>query len=457
VDEGDGGQAAAADGLEHGQRQATHRPPRDDVRAVLGEVAVEHRVVVAGHGDRLARAQLRELAADEMPAQLAMDVRIVRLGRAGPRVGGQDPHLVASPAQVLDGRPPDELVAAEAVRRVHVAGGQDAQGGEDRVPPALPSAVDVSVVVPSHARPLRLLWLLNALEEQTYAGSWEVVVVHDYDAPTAARILDEHPLHAAGRLRHEAVAPGTGSPARQRNLGWRSARGALVAFTDDDCRPAPDWLERLVAAARRAPGGVVQGATRPDPLEHHVLAAPHVRTLAIEPVGPFAQTCNILYPRALLERLGGFDERAISGEDVGLSMRARAAGAAITGAPDAVVHHAIESHTLPGILRQNLKWRHLAYLVRRHPQVRRDLTLGVFWDDDHLWMTVAVVGLAGAPRRRALAALALPYVVRASRRRGSGPRARAIALAELPGQAVRQLGEVAGLAAGSVRHRTALL
>jgi glycosyltransferase involved in cell wall biosynthesis len=313
-------------------------------------------------------------------------------------------------------------------------------------------------VVASHGRHLRLRWLLNALEEQTLAHDrWEVVVVHDYDRATAQRVLDRHPLRDAGLLRHLAIAPGAGSPARQRNLGWRLARGELIAFTDDDCRPEPDWLERLLDAAAGRPGTVVQGATRPDPFEHDVLAAPHVRTLFIEPVGPFAQACNILYPRALLERLGGFDERAISGEDVGLALRARAAGIEICGAPGALVNHAIESHTLPGILRENLKWRHLAYLAKRHPEIRRELTLGVFWDPDHLWITAACVGIIGARRSLPLLVLAGPYVARASRRRGLGPRARALALAELPGQAVRQLAEVLGLAAGSVRHRTLLL
>ena len=51
--------------------------------------------------------------------------------------------------------------------------------------------LSASVVVPSHGRPLRLRWLLNALEEQTYAEPWEVVVVHDYDQSTAARYLDD--------------------------------------------------------------------------------------------------------------------------------------------------------------------------------------------------------------------------------------------------------------------------
>jgi glycosyltransferase involved in cell wall biosynthesis len=313
------------------------------------------------------------------------------------------------------------------------------------------------VVVPSHGRPLRLLWLLNALEEQTLSGPWDVVVVHDYDAGFAERVLDRHPLARDGRLRHVPIPPGTGSPARQRNVGWRAARGRFVAFTDDDCRPEPEWLDRLLASVRDPETDVVQGATRPDPLEVHLLAAPHHRTMATEPPGPFFQTCNILYPRALLERLGGFDERAVSGEDVGLACRARAAGSRIVGARRAVVNHAVESHTLPGMVRENLKWRHLAYLVKRHPEVRRDLCLRVFWNADHLAMTLAVAGVAGAARDRRALALTAPWAVRASRRRGAGARARATALAELPGQSVRQLAEVAGLAAGSVRHRTLLL
>jgi glycosyltransferase involved in cell wall biosynthesis len=322
----------------------------------------------------------------------------------------------------------------------------------------LQAPVAVSVVVASHARPLRLRWLLNALEEQTLdPAAWEVVVVHDYDAATAGRVIDRHPLAAAGRLRHITIEPGTGSPSRQRNIGWRAARGALVAFTDDDCRTDPHWLEQLVQAADAAPGAVVQGRTRPEPYERAILKAPHVRTLAIEPVGPYAQTANILYPRALLERLGGFDEQAIAGEDVGLSLRARAAGARIVPAADAVVYHAVESHTLPGILRQNLKWRYLAYLVKQHPEFRREMPLGVFWDTDHLLTAGAIAGVLGARRSPLLLALAVPYLRRMLARRGTGPRARATAAVELPGQAVRQVAEVVGMATGAVRHRTVVL
>ena len=319
----------------------------------------------------------------------------------------------------------------------------------------------VSVVVPSHGRPLRLRWLLHALEEQTLAADrWELLVVHDYDRATTERVIGAHPLARDGRLREVPIEPGTGNPARQRNIGWQNARGEHIAFTDDDCRPEPEWLERLVAAVREHPGvAVVQGRTRPDPLERELLRGPHVRTLKVDPVGPWAQTANMLYPRRLLEQLDGFDEGFVdaAGEDVDLWMRARAAGAEILAAPDAVVNHAVESHTLPGIVRKNLKWRHLAYLVKRHPEVRAEFPLRIFWDSDHLLTSAALAGIVGATRNRALLVLAAPYVRRSLARRGHGPKARATAAVELPGQAARQAAEVAGLLVGSVRHRTPVL
>src|SRR3954453_3999926 len=144
-----------------------------------------------------------------------------------------------------------------------------------------PPDTEVSVVVPSHERPLRLRWLLNALEEQTLDRSrWEVVVAHDSRDEVAA-MVDAHPLAAAGVLTQRRLEPGTGTPARHRNLGWRASRATLVAFTDDDCRPEPDWLETLLAAAVRNPGAIVQGATRPDPFERDLLKAIHARTQEI--------------------------------------------------------------------------------------------------------------------------------------------------------------------------------
>lgn len=319
------------------------------------------------------------------------------------------------------------------------------------------SELRASVVVAA-TRPLRLRWLLNALEEQTLAReAWELVVVHGFDESTAARFVGDHPLADAGRLRAIGPPAGGGIPARQRNVGWRAARAALVAFTDDDCRPEPDWLERLLEQAARAPDTVVQGATRPDPLEHDVFAAPHVHTLEVRPPGRFAQTCNILYSRELLDRLDGFDERAVVGEDLDLSLRARKAGAELVGAPSAVVNHAVEAHVLPSFVLRNLRWRHLAYVLSRHPELRRECVLGLFWKGSHFRLVLAATGVAGARRNRRATLLALPYVAAELTRRGRRPIDVAVAAGEIPGRAVNEVAEVLAMAAGGLRHRTPVL
>jgi GT2 family glycosyltransferase len=317
---------------------------------------------------------------------------------------------------------------------------------------------DVSVVIASHGRPIRLRWLLNALEEQTLqADRWDVTVVHDYDTDTAARIFDDHGPARQGRLHQMSVTRDMTSPARQRNIGWRAATGALVAFVDDDCRPDPRWLELLVEEAGRHPGAFVQGATRPDPFEHDVFAAPHPHTVSAEPPNRFAQSCNILYPRSLLEQLGGFEEKLVTGEDFDLSIRARGLGAAHVGAPEAVVFHAVEAMTLPESILTGLKWRHLALVAKRHPHIRRSLTLRMFWEPDHLLVTLLLVGAVASRRCPGAGALALPWVAKRSVRRGRRPVDVAVSVLELPGRAVDEVARVLTFAAGSVRHRTLVL
>jgi GT2 family glycosyltransferase len=314
--------------------------------------------------------------------------------------------------------------------------------------------------VASHERPLRLRWLLNALEEQTLERDrWEVVVVHDSRGEETETLLNEHPLAASGTLSHLRLPAGTGLPGVQRNAGWRAARAPLVAFTDDDCRPDPDWLARILEVAAHESGAIVQGRVRPDPFETDILAAPHARTIEVEPPGPFAQTCNVLYPRELLERVGGFETAfpLLSGEDTDLYERARETGAAYVGAPDALVYHAVESTTLAGALRRSIRWQHLAYVVKRHPHVRERLVLRAFWRRSHSLFVLALAGAAGSARTRPAAALAVPYLAHLVRRRGTHVRGLIRAAVEVPGRIAIDAVEVATLARGSIRYRTLFL
>jgi GT2 family glycosyltransferase len=320
-------------------------------------------------------------------------------------------------------------------------------------------APEISVVVASHDRPVRLRWLLNALEEQTLApGRWEVVVGHDSQGPETENLLRDHRLAREGRLRHAALPPGSAPPGANRNAAVRLARAEAVVFTDDDCRPPADWLANALAAARRHPGAVVQGTTSPDPDEGMLVRAPLHESQAITPPQPWAQACNIVYPRDLVERLGGFDERMPVGEDTELAIRARELGAPYVAAPEVRTYHAVHTPSLPRRLRAVWRWRDLPALVKRHPSFRREFPLGACWKWSHVWLPLAAAGLvAGRRRRGRWALLAAPWIVNALPAYGSGARGRLRAISELPLVAAVDATEIAALAGGSLRHRTLFL
>jgi glycosyltransferase involved in cell wall biosynthesis len=318
---------------------------------------------------------------------------------------------------------------------------------------------EIAVVVPSRDRPLRLRWLLNALLEQTLAPErWEVVVCHDSETPETDRLLREHPLAATRRLRHVSLPAHSVQVGHLRNLGWRAARAPVIAFTDDDCRPPPEWLERALTAARRNPGAIVQGVTFPDP-EEWVIGehAPWVRTNSIWPPVPWAQTCNIVYPRDLLEAVDGFPDDMYGGEDTAVAERARARGAPFVGATELVTYHAIEEASLWGTVRDVWRWRNLPLLVRRHPRIRKDIYMYYFWKRQHVWLPLAILGWTQMRRTRLASALLVPYLAHALPKHSSFPRGRIRSASELPGRVAIDISEFAALAWGSIRHRKLLL
>ena len=130
-----------------------------------------------------------------------------------------------------------------------------------------------------------------------------------------------------------------------RNEGIRRSRGDLVAFTDDDCVPAPDWLASLVGAVdgRRA-AGAGGSYVETDPLLQDIRARRALPAEACEdPGGLVGVGGNVLYRREWLERLARedgyvFNERFVTGEDWELAWRLRRRGAALVFVPNTVTH-----------------------------------------------------------------------------------------------------------------------
>jgi glycosyltransferase involved in cell wall biosynthesis len=312
----------------------------------------------------------------------------------------------------------------------------------------------ISVVVPTRDRPEELGRLFEGLRSQVLAADrFEVIVVDDGSSASATQhVLAEESTRGELQLRSVRNETALGQ-ARARNQGWREARAPLVAFTDDDCVPDPAWLDALLRASEAAASAIVQGQTEPDPLGPR-RRGPFSRTVRVQSLGPQYQTCNILYPRTLLERLEGFDERVgqpVAGEDTELAWRAFEAGAQAVFAPDALVFHAVHQLGFLGALRDATRWSEAARVFALHPEARQMLSRGVFWNGWHYCLVRSVVALAlPRPVRRVLLTHHAMQLAERAREAGAGPWAAPLLLAY-------DVVETAALVRGAVRYRTPVL
>jgi glycosyltransferase involved in cell wall biosynthesis len=312
-------------------------------------------------------------------------------------------------------------------------------------------APDISVVINTRSRARRLEALLHSIAEQRGVDR-EVVVVDNGSTDATPELLRRGVPGL--RLRSLWVEPEAG-PAAARNAGWQLADGALIVFADDDVRADPHWLLAFLEAHRSQPDAVLQGLTDADPEE---LARSRVfhRTRAYDGPSDWYPTCNIAYPRELLEHLGGFDEsfgRAM-GEDTDLGWRAREAGRERVFVAAARVSHAVHQVGLIGSLRDTLRVQDMAAVLRRHRELRGALHHRVFLTPEHEQLLAALTGVALARRTRGGSlALAVPYLL-GRRRRHPGW---AGALASTPGYVLIDAAEILVLVVGSGRNRTLLL
>jgi GT2 family glycosyltransferase len=112
----------------------------------------------------------------------------------------------------------------------------------------------ISVIVPTYRRPQELAQCLSALGKQSRLGDEVIVTVRDTDIQTR-EFLASNP-GVCPKLRVVTVTePGV---IAAMNAGLKSSQGQIIALTDDDAAPWPDWLLRIEAHFANDPaiGGV---------------------------------------------------------------------------------------------------------------------------------------------------------------------------------------------------------
>jgi len=209
----------------------------------------------------------------------------------------------------------------------------------------MPERIDFSIIIPTHDRPRELAVCLAALASLAYPRSHFEVIVIDDGSRTSVE-----PVTSAFRNRLDLTLltqPNAG-PAAARNNGAARARGRFLAFTDDDCAPAPDWLLKLAERFEVTPDLLIGGRTI-NALTDNVYSTASQTIIsylyeyydADGDNAHFLASNNIAVPTARFRTLDGFDEgypRAAA-EDRDLCVRWRHRGYGMIYAPEAIVYH----------------------------------------------------------------------------------------------------------------------
>jgi len=280
----------------------------------------------------------------------------------------------------------------------------------------------VSIVVPTYRRPHLLDRCLTALCAQDLgADAYEIIVADDgNDART--RQLVAARAHATGdrpTIRYVAVTERHG-PAAARNAGAWAARAEVIAFTDDDCVPEPDWLRSGLAALEADAPTLTFSAPLPAPQKSPGEPSVVPRSPGKRSTGPFALprlapreagegmgggmaavwgrivvplrpeptdyerdaarlqsagfvTANCFCRRAALIDIGGLDETFTAAwrEDSDLYFTLLEHGYAVIAAPQAVVVHPVRPAGWGASLRQQRKILFDALLYKKHRALYR--------------------------------------------------------------------------------------
>ena len=196
----------------------------------------------------------------------------------------------------------------------------------------------VSVVICAYNAERTMRDCLESLRRLDYPN-FEVVIVDDGSRDRTADISMDFPEFRLIRQPNKGLAVA-------RNVGMHAARGEIIAYTDSDCVVDPHWLTLMV---RSMTENNFDGCGGPNYAPHEegwiaasCAASPGApcHVLVAEDRAEHLAGCNMLFSKAALAKIGGFDPQFTSaGDDVDICWRLLDAGFKLGFSPAAFVWH----------------------------------------------------------------------------------------------------------------------
>jgi glycosyltransferase involved in cell wall biosynthesis len=202
-----------------------------------------------------------------------------------------------------------------------------------------------------------------------------VIVVDDGSETSPAPVVDSF----QNCLKVTLISQSHAGPAAARNTGAAQAKGEFLAFTDDDCAPASNWLQSLAVRFAESPRSAIAGRTVNALPENPYATASQLLIdylHAYYNINPdracFLTSNNVALSTDHFRGIGGFDTTfgRAAAEDREFCDRWLHCGYQVICAPEVLVHHA-HALTFQTFLRQHFNYGRGAFCFHRLRARRR--------------------------------------------------------------------------------------
>jgi len=170
--------------------------------------------------------------------------------------------------------------------------------------------MDVSLIICTRDRCQQLARCLESVRRIAFDRPWELIIVDNGSTDETATVVREFIKTADVRPIY-LFEPRLGK-SKGLNTALETARGQILAFTDDDCYPAPDFLSQVWSAFDDPSVGYISGRIMLHDPSDHPITINESLTPVTYPARSFVcagcvQGANMAFRRRVFFDIGGFD------------------------------------------------------------------------------------------------------------------------------------------------------